>query len=167
MSYTYVDRVSVTVDFRLIDRIKPRLTRVAIALGFPSHSIEVLEKKSDPECYLLSEWLSGRSTKASDRRPLTWGTLITALRHAGLMEEVRILEEHFIVTPVETVSQTSKQLNCKQLKLNTLIIGASLSEPHIDGDVCPTSRGMFVYMYVSGRVVRLSASYVPENTPIQ
>ena len=48
-----------------------------------------------------------------------------------------------------------------------MIIGASLSEPHIDGDVCPTSRGMFVYMYVSGRVVRLSASYVPENTPIQ
>ena len=124
MSYTYVDRVSVTVDFRLMDRIKPRLTRVAIALGFPPHSIEVLEKKSDPECYLLSEWLSGRSTKASG--PLTWGTLITALRHAGLMEEVRILEEHFIVTPVETVSQASKQLNCKQvttvIKHNNLFV---------------------------------------------
>ena len=43
------------------------------------------------------------------------------------------------------------------------IIGASLSEPHIDGDVRPTSRGMFVYMYVSGRVVRLS-SHVPEKS---
>ena len=38
-----------------------------------------------------------------------------------------------------------------------IIIGASLSEPHIDDDVRPTSRGMFVYMYVSGRVVRLSS----------
>ena len=32
-----------------------------------------------------------------------------------------------------------------------VLIGTSLSEPHIDGDVRPTSRGMFV----SGRVVRL------------
>ena len=38
-----------------------------------------------------------------------------------------------------------------------LLIGASLSEPHIDGDVRPTSRGMYVYMYVSGCVVRLSS----------
>ena len=118
MSYN-VDRAlsDTEVDFRLMDRIKPRLTRVAIALGFRSHSIEVLKKESDPEYYLLSEWLDGRSTRASERRPLTWGTLITALRHAGLMEEVRILEEHFIVTPFETVLQASKQLSYKKLSV--------------------------------------------------
>ena len=40
------------------------------------------------------------------------------------------------------------------------IIGASLSEPHIDGDVRPTWRGMFV----SGRAVRLSSLLSREVT---
>ena len=64
----------------------------------------------------------------------------------------------------EVVCVITEAANCTRA---VKLIGASLSEPHIDGDVRPTSRGMFVYMYVSGRVVRLSASNVPENTPIQ
>ena len=112
MPYTNEDGVS--VYFRLMDYIKPRLTRVAIALGFPPHIIDVIEKKSDPEYFLLSEWLEGRNQE-HDSRPLTWATLITALQHAGLMKEVKILEQHFLVTPVATdVPQTSKQLElCK------------------------------------------------------
>ena len=55
MPYTNKDGVS--VYFRLMDRIKPRLTRVAIALGFPRHIIDVIEKENEPAYYLLSEWL--------------------------------------------------------------------------------------------------------------
>ena len=47
--------------------------------------------------YLFSEWLRG-GNQEQDQRPLTWGALITALQHAGLIEEVKILEEHFIAT---------------------------------------------------------------------
>ena len=43
-------------------------------------------------------------------------------------------------------------------KLIVLIIGASLSEPHIDGDVRPTSRGMFVCIWPRGAFVRLQCS---------
>ena len=105
MSYTNEDGAD--VYFRLMDRIKPRLNRVAIALGFLRHNIDVIEKNSDPECYLLSEWLEGRNQE-NDSRPLTWATLITALQHAGLLEEVNILEQHFVVASVATVSQTSE-----------------------------------------------------------
>ena len=48
--------------------------------------------------YLLGEWLNGRNQE-HDSRPLTWGTLINALQHAGLMEEVEILEQHFVAAP--------------------------------------------------------------------
>ena len=43
-----------------------------------------------------------------------------------------------------------------------VIIGASLSEPHIDGDVRPTSRGMFVCMYLAAWCV--CPPYVPEKS---
>ena len=93
MSYTGED--GRTVFFRLLDCIKPRLTEMAIALSFPGHVIDVLKKNSESVYYLLSEWLQGRNQEYNSR-PLTWGTLITALQHAGLLEEVRILEEHFV-----------------------------------------------------------------------
>ena len=83
-----------TVHFRLMERIKPRVTGLAIALGFPQHIIDDVETKRDPVYYLLKEWLNGRNQE--DSRPLTWGTLITTLQHAGLLEEVRILEQHFV-----------------------------------------------------------------------
>ena len=53
------------------------------------------------------------------------------------------------------------QSNCR-ITLNYGIIGASLSEPHIDGDVRPTSRGMFVYMYLA--VWCVCPPYVPEKS---
>lgn len=109
---TYTNKHGVRVDFRLMDRIKPRLIEMAIALGFPQHVINILREKPKPVFYLLSEWLEGRNPNYSSdtKPPLTWATLISALQHAGLMEEVEILEQHFIVRPVATVSQTSKQL---------------------------------------------------------
>ena len=105
MSYTGED--GKTVFFRLMDRSKPRFTAVAIALGFPQHIIDLLNRVSDPEYCLFSKWLGGGNLE-NDSRPLTWATLVTALQHAGLPEEVTILEQHFLVsTPVAAVSQAS------------------------------------------------------------
>ena len=96
MSYTSED--GRTVPFRIMDRIKPRVARLAIALRFPRHIREDLKTESDPVVYLLDEWLRG-ANQEHDPRPLTWGTLITALQHAGLIEEVKILEEKFVIEP--------------------------------------------------------------------
>ena len=52
-----------------------------------------LETKQEPVVFV--EWLRG-GNQEHDSRPLTWRTLITALRAAGLLEEVKILEEHFV-----------------------------------------------------------------------
>ena len=75
------------VDFRLMDRIKPRLTDMAIALGFPRHFIEGLRKEPDPY-HLFSQWLEGHNQKNAQ----TWGDLITALWHAKFLEEAEMLE---------------------------------------------------------------------------
>ena len=96
MSYTSEDRQ--TVHFRLMDRIKPRVTRLAVALKFPDYVIDDMETKRDPVLYLLKEWLRG-GNQEHDSRPLTWGTLITALGAAGLPEEVKILELYFVTVP--------------------------------------------------------------------
>ena len=111
MSYTSED--GQTVHFRLMDRIKPRMTGLAIALGFPQHIIANLTTELNPVYYLLGEWLNGRNQE-HDPRPLTWGTLITALQHAGLLDEVKILEEHF-VAPVAEPMPLARQLHmhCK------------------------------------------------------
>ena len=92
MSYTGED--GKIVHFRLMDRIKPRVTRLAIALNFPDHIIADMKTDSDPVYFLLTKWLRG-DNQEEDSRPLTWGTLITALGEAGLMEEAKILEEQF------------------------------------------------------------------------
>ena len=55
----------------------------------------------------------------------------------------------------------SKELQlCLPLGLGCLII--NWGEPHIDGDVRPMSRGMFVYMYVC--IWPRGAPYVPEKS---
>ena len=95
MLYTSEDGNGSTVSFRLMDRIRPQVTGLAIALGFPRHVIALLKNDSDSVRFLLTEWLRG-GNQVHDSRPLTWGTLITALREADLQEEVRILEEHFV-----------------------------------------------------------------------
>ena len=91
MSYTNQDEDKV---FRLMEHVKPRLNRVAIALGFPPHSIDAIEKQSDPVYILFKEWLAG-CNQDHDSRPLNWDTLITALMEAGLLQEAKILEKHF------------------------------------------------------------------------
>ena len=83
------------VHFRLMDRVKPHCKRLAIALKFPQHEIAIMEHKDDSVYYLLSEWLRG-ANKEKDLRPVTWGTLITALRDANIQHEADILENHFI-----------------------------------------------------------------------
>ena len=105
MSYTSED--GKTVHFRLMDRIKPRVTGLAIALNFHQHIMANLKTEQEPVLYLLAEWLRG-SNQEVDSRPLTWGTLITALQHAGLLEEVEILEEKFVaVSQVDEPSAVS------------------------------------------------------------
>ena len=94
MSYNSED--GGTVHFRLMDRIKPRVTQLAIALIFPQHIIANLKAELDPVFYLLNEWLIG-GNQENDPRPLTWETLITALQHARLLEEAEILKKHFVV----------------------------------------------------------------------
>ena len=87
------------VAFRLMDRVKPQVARLAATLGFPQHIIADLETKHDPVFYLLSSlWLKGGNLE-HDSRPLTWETLITALEEAGLIEEAEILDEHFVAIP--------------------------------------------------------------------
>ena len=110
----YTDEEGTNANFRLMDRIKPRLTEMAIALDFPGYVIDVLGEKPNPVYYLLSEWLEGRN-QVNDSRPLTWATLITALQHAGLPEEAKILEQHILVTPIATVTQTSERIGLRVL----------------------------------------------------
>ena len=106
MSYTSED--GKTVPLRLMDRIRPRVTDLAVALGFPRHVIDIMETKRDQVLYILGEWLEGRNQE-NDQRPLSWGTMIIALQHAGLIEEARILEKHFIST-VSPVSERGGML---------------------------------------------------------
>ena len=84
-----------TVSFRLTDRIKPRVTKLAIALRFPQHILDNLKTEQDPVIYLLTEWLRGGNQEV-DTRPLTWGTLITALKEADLVDEFEILQQNMV-----------------------------------------------------------------------
>ena len=90
---SFTNDVGATVKFRLMDRLRPRWRDLAIALGFPGHSIAAMERKDQPEAvyYLFDEWLRGANLD-EDPRPLTWRTLITALRDANIHEEANTLE---------------------------------------------------------------------------
>ena len=95
MSYTSEDGRD--VHFRFMQQVRPHWRDLAIALKFSQHKIATMEKKDDPVYYLLSEWLRG-ANQEKDPRPVTWRTLIQALRHANVQEEATVLEEHFIIT---------------------------------------------------------------------
>ena len=97
MSYTGEDGRN--VHFRLMDQLSPHWRRLAIALKFPRHEIAIIENKDDSMYYLLSEWLRG-ANQEKDPRPVTWRTLIKALRHANVQEEATVLEKYFIEIPV-------------------------------------------------------------------
>ena len=97
MSYTGEDgRIA---HFRLMHRLKPHWREVAIALKFAEYEIAVMEKKDDQVFYLLSEWLRGANQEDS-RLPVTWRTVIIALRHAHVLEEASILETYIVEIPV-------------------------------------------------------------------
>ena len=119
----YMDKTSRdggTIPFRLMARITPRVTQLAIALNFPQHIIANLKTETDPVYYLFSEWLRG-ANQEHDPRPLTWGTLITALQHAGVMEEVKILEEHFIAPVPPSVSEREGMLLSKLIPVHGIV----------------------------------------------
>ena len=87
-------------DFRLKDRVKPYWRDLAVALKFPLHEIAIMEHKDDNSrvYYLFEEWLRG-AIQEKDSKPVTWATLITALKNANIQEEATILEEHFVEMP--------------------------------------------------------------------
>ena len=114
MSYTGEDGKN--VSFRLMDRLNPPRywKRLAIALKFPYHNIATIESDDDPVVCLLSEWLRG-ANHDNDQRPVTWRTLIEALRHANFHAEANKLEKHYIqAPPIEHVNpvQLGKCATC-------------------------------------------------------
>ena len=97
MSYTGEDERDVQI--RLMQQVRPHWRELAIALKFPEYEIAIMEKKDNPVYYLFSEWLR-EANQEKDPRPVTWRTLIEALRHAGVQEEANVLEKHIIQVPV-------------------------------------------------------------------
>ena len=93
MSYTGEDGRD--TRFRLMDQLHPHWRRLAIALKFQLCDITVMKQEDDPVFHLLSEWLRG-ANQERDSRPVTWRTLITALRDANVQEEANILEDQFV-----------------------------------------------------------------------
>ena len=107
----YTNKEGKDVSFRLMERIQPKCTNLAIALKFPLHKINTIKHESDSVYTLLSEWLS-ESNKDEDPRPVTWDTLIAALRHAGLGEEAEIVEKQFFVTMAVQEPVSRKGMFC-------------------------------------------------------
>ena len=102
MSYT--DEDGKVKDLRLKERILRNWREFAYALRFPIHAVESIKSGEDPVDLIMRKWLQG-ANKTEDTRPITWGTLIAALRHANFQEEANILEKHFI--QVDMVSTQS------------------------------------------------------------
>ena len=103
MTYTTGD--GRRVDFRLMDQLKPHVVRVAIALRFPQHAITAVECHDEPVYHLLSEWLRG-ANRERDPRPVTWRTLIEALRDTNCQEEADKLEQ-YLIEPTSRETDTS------------------------------------------------------------
>ena len=93
MSYTGEDGRD--THFRLMDQLQPYWRRLAVALKFRLSDIAIMGQEDDPVYYLLIEWLRG-ANQEGDSRPVTWATLITALRDANIQVEADLLEEHFV-----------------------------------------------------------------------
>ena len=103
---TYTGEDGKDMHFRLMNQLYPYWRRLAIALKFRQCDIAAMKQEDDPVYYLLSEWLRG-ANQERDSRPVTWATLITALRDANVQEEANILDKHFIVgnKPIVTVTR--------------------------------------------------------------
>ena len=112
--------------FRLMDHLKLHWKELAIALKFPSHSIGAIEDSKDPVYQLLSDWLKGANME-EDTRPITWRTLIEALRMAKIHGEADTLEKNFALTEKSAVvaSQTGMYMvitDCAQLLFMNLLV---------------------------------------------
>ena len=107
MSYTSED--GKTINFRLMDRVTPHWRRLAITLKFSQHEIDVMESKDNPVYYFLSEWLR-EANQENDSRPVTWRTLIEALRDANVQNEANILEQHCVNSMA--ISQPGGEFEC-------------------------------------------------------
>ena len=92
---TYTGENGRDTRFRLMDQLQPHWRRLAVALKFLPRDIALMKQEDDPVFYLLSKWLQG-ANQERDSRPVTWATLITALRDANVQEEANILEKHFV-----------------------------------------------------------------------
>ena len=81
--------------FRLMDQLTPNWDRLATAMRFPGFAVATVGKKDEDNrvSYIFSEWLRGANEEEDDR-PLTWATLIAALKEAKLTAEVKVLEAH-------------------------------------------------------------------------
>ena len=110
---TYTGEDGRDTRFRLMDQLQPYWRRLAAALKFHLSDITVMEHKDDSVFYLLSEWLRG-ANQERDTRPVTWATLITALRDANVQEEADILENHFVQTKSAPVAilESGEVLEC-------------------------------------------------------
>ena len=106
---SYKDEEGKIVPFRLMKQIKSKWRNVAAALEFPPQAIKEIKSEDDPLFHLLSEWLEG-ANQEHDTRPLTWRTLITALKEADIQGVANILEKYLIVTKPaqETESQSGQ-----------------------------------------------------------
>lgn len=88
--------------FRLMERLKPHILDVAIALRFPRHKLAVIRDAHKDQVYdVLSYWLQG-ANKEEDPRPVTWKTLITVLKDANMQEDARVLEKCLVAEDGES-----------------------------------------------------------------
>ena len=100
---TYTTEDGRRVNLRLMDQLRPHIVHVAIALWLPDHvATDTIKHHDDPVYYLLIEWLQG-ANRELDPRPVTWRTLIAALRDANCHEVADQLEKYLIeLTPCDT-----------------------------------------------------------------
>lgn len=91
LNLSYTDDNGREKNFRFMDRIRPHWRKLAVALRFPSYTIATIENEDDQMYFLLSKWLEGEN-RDNDQRPVTWLTLISALRDANIQEDATILE---------------------------------------------------------------------------
>ena len=107
MSYTGEDGRD--TRFRLMDQLRPHWRRLAALLKFLPYDITVMKQEDDPVFHLLSEWLRG-ANQERDSRPVTWATLITALRDANVQEEASMLEKYFVEIQLPKVPAVMSQV---------------------------------------------------------
>ena len=112
---SYIGEDGRDTHFRLMDQLHPYWRRLAVALKFRQCDITVMKQEDDPVFHLLSEWLRG-ANQERDSRPVTWGTLITALRKANVQEEADILEKHFVEVKLPIVPVAMSQVESELIK---------------------------------------------------